>query len=67
MMDKLTNDLQRTKSGELKVRAAILAKKELLKLLTDSCSHYMEKTDTQGQAVFNDIIKQYNGMVDQAC
>lgn len=27
----------------------------------------MEKTDTQGQQVFNDIIKQYDTMIDQCC
>lgn len=67
MMDKLSSDLQKTKSGELKIRAAIMAKKELLQLLTESVSHYMEKTDTQGQTVFNDIVKQYISMIDQAC
>lgn len=35
MMDKLSGELQRTKNGELKVRAAIMAKKELMTLLTD--------------------------------
>jgi hypothetical protein len=59
MMDNLSHELQKTKSGEMKVRAAVLAKKDLLKLLCDSCSHYMEKTDAQGHQVFNDIIKQY--------
>ena len=45
MMDQLSAELQKTKSGEMKVKAAVQAKKSLLKLLTQACSHYLEKTD----------------------
>lgn len=57
-------ELQSTKSGEMKARAAVLAKKDLLQLLCESYSHYTSKTDTSGQQVFNDIVKQYVAMVD---
>lgn len=30
----------------MKVRAAVMAKKSLMALLSTSCSHYLEKTDT---------------------
>jgi hypothetical protein len=67
MMDRLSNELQRAKSGELKVRASILAKKDLMALLTDNCSHYLAKNDPSAKTVFDDIISQFNGMVNQAC
>ena len=56
MMDRLSTDLQKTKNGELKVRAAIQAKQELMKLLTDNCSHYLGKQDAQSKVVFDDLV-----------
>jgi hypothetical protein len=56
MMDQLSADLQKPIPGELKVRASIVAKKELLSLLTDNISEYFSSTDTQGKVVFDDII-----------
>lgn len=41
MMDQLSIDLQKTKSGEMKARAAIMAKQQLLSLLTESYSFYV--------------------------
>ena len=67
MMEQLSQDLQKTKSGELKVRAAIIAKKDLMALLIDNCSHYLGKTDAQSKVVFDDIIGQFDSMIDQAC
>jgi hypothetical protein len=58
MMDKLSIELQSTNSlGEMKVRAAILAKKDLMQLLITSSSDYIEKVDTQFLEVYNDILK----------
>ena len=45
----------------------MLAKRQLVTLLIEQCGHYMEKTDANSHKVFNDIVAQYNLMVDQAC
>jgi hypothetical protein len=46
MMERLSSELQDAKSGLIKVKAAVAAKKSLMALLTNSCSEYFEKTDT---------------------
>lgn len=48
----------------MKVRAAILAKKDLMQLLITSSSDYIEKVDAQFLDVYNDILKQYEAMLD---
>lgn len=67
MMDKLSVDLQKIKSGEMKARAAILAKQQLIALLTESCSFYLHHNDASAGQIFDDIAKQYNFIIDQAC
>ena len=66
-MEKLSQELQQKISGEMKVRAAVLAKRQLIELLIEQCSHYLEKTDPQSHKVFGEIIAQYNLLVDQSC
>lgn len=51
----------------MKVRAAVLAKRQLVTLLIEQCGYYLGKTDANSHKVFNDIVAQYNLMVDQAC
>lgn len=57
MMDKLSAELQNTKTGEMKARAAIVSKQELMQLLVQASHQYLEKTDPQCASVTSEIIK----------
>ena len=66
-MEKLNQELNNDSlSDALKTRKAILAKRDLVKLLVTATGEYCESFDSGLKQVWDDIVMQYDSMVDQA-
>jgi hypothetical protein len=67
MMERLNTELNDSSLSEtLKTRKAILAKRELVKLLVKSTGEYCESFDADLKQVWDEIVMQYDSMIDQA-
>lgn len=59
MMEKLQAELcvKDKQSADMRVRASVLAKRDLMHLLIKSTGEYVSQTDTQLESVFEEIMR----------
>lgn len=67
MMEQLSLDLKEAPTQEQKGRAAILAKRDLIELLSQTSRDYIKYTDVQMEKVLAEIFGQLDSMIMQAC